>query len=101
MVPHPLDVLGDEMQVHAGPDGAGVLHHMGQELAEDRVVHLVHVPVPRPHILGQLHVAADIGVQRVGQHLHHRFASRRIEPEAPGTGVICASTAVRFARFFA
>ena len=53
MIAHPLDVLRDEVEVHAGGDVARILHHEGQELAEQRVVHLVDIRVALTHLLGQ------------------------------------------------
>ena len=41
MVADPLQVLGDEQQMRAGRDVARVFHHVGDQLAEDRVVEVV------------------------------------------------------------
>ena len=45
----------------------GILHHVGQKLAEQRGVHQVDLVIPVPHRGGLLAVAAGKAVQRVGQ----------------------------------
>ena len=42
MVANALDGLGEEQQVQAGRDGAGVFHHVGDELAHKTVKFLVN-----------------------------------------------------------
>ena len=44
-----LDVLGGEQQMRAQADVARVLHHVGEELAEQRIVHGVDALVAAPH----------------------------------------------------
>ena len=43
-----LDVLGDEQQMGGGADVARVFHHVGQQLAEQAVVHVVDLLVALP-----------------------------------------------------
>ncbi len=76
-----LDVLGDEQQVRAGGDVARVLHHVGQQLAEQAGVHLVHLLVPAPDLGGALHVALHEGVEHVlqGRLDQIRHARDRVE----------------------
>jgi hypothetical protein len=86
VVAHAFDVLGDEMQVHAGGDVARVFHHEGQEFAEQRVVHLVDLDIAVAHVERQVRIALDIGVERV---LEHQLDLPRHAPErgaAPFTG---------------
>ncbi len=78
MVAHALDVLGDEVEMHAGRDVPRILHHEGQELAEERVVHLVDVAVAQAHLLGKRRVALDVGIEGV---LHHVLDLARHAPD--------------------
>ena len=41
VIADPLDVLGAEQQMRADADVARILHHVGQQLAEQRIVHRV------------------------------------------------------------
>ena len=68
MIPHPLDVLGNEMQMHAGGNVARVFHHKGQEFPEERVVHLIDILVAQNNAHGHFRVPLDIGVQRFLEH---------------------------------
>ena len=70
MIPHALDIFGDEMQVHASRDVARIFHHVGQELTEKRIVHRVDVLVAVDDLKRQFSVALDIAVERI---LHHRL----------------------------
>ena len=65
MIAHPLGVLGNEMQMHAGGDIAWIFHHVGQEFAKQRVVHLVDFTVAGANILCQIQMPPGIGVQRI------------------------------------
>ncbi len=58
-----LDVLGDEQQMRAQPDGARIFHHVGQKLAEQAVVDLVDLAVVAPHRFGAFGIAVGIGIQ--------------------------------------
>jgi hypothetical protein len=71
VVAHALDVLGHEMQVHAGGDVARVFHHEGQVFAEQRRIHLVDLDIAVAHVEASVGVALDIGVQHVLQHQFH------------------------------
>lgn len=67
-----------KMQMHAGGDAARILHHIGQEFAKQRVIHLIDLEIALAHILGQGGVALDIVVQRV---LHHPLDGHRHPPQ--------------------
>src|SRR3990172_6629987 len=84
MVGDPLEVAGDEDQVHRPGDGGRVGHHEGQELPEHLVLELVHGVVPKDRPVRQFVVAVDEGVQGVLQHLlcdlrHPRDVDQRFE----------------------
>ena len=48
-----LDVLGDEQQMGAQPDGARIFHHVGEKFAEQAVVDFVDLAVLAPHRFGR------------------------------------------------
>ena len=49
VVADPLDVLGAEQQMGAEGDVARILHHVGQEIAEHRILERVEIDVALPH----------------------------------------------------
>ncbi len=65
MVAHPLDVLGAKQQVDTNADIARVFHHVGEQLAEQRVVDRVDLLVAAPHPQRLVDVAPRIGVEHV------------------------------------
>ena len=60
-----LDVLGAEQEMRAEADIARILHHVGQQLAEERGVHGVDLAVRAPHRRGLLDVALGVGVEHL------------------------------------
>src|SRR5271165_3468439 len=67
-----LEVPGDEQQVRARRDVARIVHHVGDQLAEDRRVEVVDHAVRAPDLLGQSGVALADGVDhRLEVPLHH------------------------------
>src|SRR3546814_1634326 len=52
MIADALDVLGHEQKMSARRDVARVLHHVGENLAEQTVVEVVHLLVLQPYFLG-------------------------------------------------
>jgi hypothetical protein len=77
MVAAALDILGDEQQVRAQPDGTRVFHHVGEQLAEQAVVDLVDLAVAIPHRLGFLGIAAGESVQHLLELVLRRLAHAR------------------------
>ena len=75
-----LDILRGKQQMGAEPDGAGILHHIGQELAEDRIVERIDFLVRTPHFEGPRCILAGIGVEHVLQLL----LCERAHPLEPG-----------------
>ena len=69
MIAHPLQILGHEHQMGAHRDAARVFHHIGQKLAEDAGIHLVHLFIAFPNPPGLFRVALGIGVEDVLEHL--------------------------------
>jgi len=69
VIADPLDVLGDEQQVGRLADVVRVLHHEGQQGAEDRVVEIVDRGVAFDDPDRGLGVALDEGVEDVVNHL--------------------------------
>ena len=65
MVAGALDVLGHEQQMRAGRDRARVLHHVGQQLAEQAGVDLVDLLVALPDIVRLRDIAVGEGVEHV------------------------------------
>ena len=65
MVADALDVLGREQQVRAQADVARILHHVGEQLAEQRIVHGVDTLVATPHGNGLLPVALGVCIEHV------------------------------------
>src|SRR5688572_15706025 len=57
VVADPLQILGDEQQMRRRRDVVGVLHHVGQQGAEDAVVEVVDGAVPVAHLGGLLRIA--------------------------------------------
>jgi hypothetical protein len=75
VVTDPLEVLRAEEEMGAERDVTRILHHMGQEVAEDGVLQLVKVDVALPHFAGAHFVALRIRVEHVlqefGRHVVH------------------------------
>ena len=69
VVADPLDILGAEQKMGAEGDVARILHHMGQEIAEDRIFEGVEIGVPLPDVERPLDVALGVGVE----HVLHQF----------------------------
>src|SRR5579863_9406419 len=65
MVADTLDVLGAEHQMHAEGDIARILHHIGEELAEQRRAHRIDFFVAVPDRKRGRQVAAGIGVEHL------------------------------------
>ena len=65
VIAHALDVLGAEQQVDAEGDVARILHHVGQELAEQRGAHGVDLLVAAPHLHRLAESRAGIGVEHL------------------------------------
>ena len=83
VIAHALDVLGDEVQVHAPGDVARVFHHIGQEGAEQGVVHLVDIGIGRlvAHNLQQAQELVSNLLRHSGAaevHILLRVASERV-----------------------
>src|SRR3546814_2263439 len=70
MVADALDVLGDEQQMRAGRDVARILHHVGEQLAEQAGIHLVDFLVAMPHVDGTIRIVIRIGVEHVRSEEH-------------------------------
>ena len=60
--------LAMKEQVRARRDAARVLHHVGEQLAEEAVVGFVDILVAPPHRHGALHVAVAEGIEHVLDH---------------------------------
>ena len=60
-----LDVLGAEQQMGAEADVARVFHHVGQQLAEQRVVHRVDLLVGAPYGERLVGLTLGVGVEHV------------------------------------
>ena len=67
VVADPLDILGAEQKMGAERDVARILHHVRQEIAEDRVFEGVELGVPLPDVARPLDVALGVGVEHVLQ----------------------------------
>ena len=65
-----LDVLGAEQQMRAQADVARILHHVGEQLAKQRIVHGVDPLVLPPHPHRLVGVALGVGVEHVVQLAH-------------------------------
>ena len=77
VIAHPFKVLGDEQHMGAGGDGARILHHVGQEFAEQAVVEVVDLGIAMPGFAGQLRIARHVGVERLLEDLLHQPAHPR------------------------
>ena len=62
-----LDRLGDEHEVDARGDGARILHHVGDELAQQALELLVDVVVLLQHFEGALGIEAGERIERLAQ----------------------------------
>src|SRR5260370_315307 len=62
MVAGALDVLGHEQKMRAGGDGARILHHVGEQLAEQAGIDLVDLLVAFPAVARLGDVAVGEGV---------------------------------------
>src|SRR5262245_15125747 len=80
VVADPLNVLGTEQEVGAKPDVTRVLHHVGEKLAEQRVVHGVDLFVLVPDLERPVGVALDEGVKNFFQ-LTERKLAHVFQPE--------------------
>src|SRR5215475_14796494 len=49
VVTHALYILGAEQQVDTNADVAWILHHVGEEFAEQRVVHRIDLLIAAPY----------------------------------------------------
>ena len=65
VVADPLDVLGAEQEMSAERNVARILHHVGEELAEQRGIEGVDLIVALPHVERRLRVLLGIGVENV------------------------------------
>src|SRR5262249_11531467 len=63
MVADALEVLGAEQEMRAQPDGARILHHVGKELAEDRVVERIELLIAAPYFKGLFIRHRGIGIE--------------------------------------
>jgi hypothetical protein len=70
MVADALDILGHEQEMRAERDVARILHHVGQELAEERRVERIDMAVALPDVERTLEVVLRIGVEHVLELLH-------------------------------
>ena len=50
VVAYALYVLGAEQQMCTEPDIAWILHHIGEELAEQRILHRIDLLISAPHL---------------------------------------------------
>ena len=75
MVAHAFDVLGAEHQMNAQRDVARILHHVGQEFAEQSGAERVDLFIAVPHHQRRGKIAARIGVEHLleqrGNQLGH------------------------------
>ena len=65
VVADPLDILGAEEKVRAEGDVPRVLHHVGEQLAEQRGIHRVDLVVPLPDRQRAIEVTRGIGVENL------------------------------------
>src|SRR6202044_148769 len=65
VIADPLDILRAEQKMRAEGNIARVLHHMGEQIAKNRILERVEFGVARPHRLRALDVALRIGVEHV------------------------------------
>ena len=72
MVAHALDVLRAEQEMRAERDVARVFHHVGEQLAEQRVVDRVDLLVAAPHRQRLGDVLARVGVEHVLELRQHQ-----------------------------
>ena len=65
VVADPLDVLGAEQKMGAERDVARILHHVGQKVAEHRILQRVEFDVALPDRARALGIALRVGVEHV------------------------------------
>ena len=76
MVADPFDVLRTEQEMRAERDIARILHHEGEEVAEDAVFQRVEFGVAHPHGAGAFDVAMGVGVEHVFEEERGCFVHR-------------------------
>src|SRR3546814_984815 len=62
-------------QMRAGRDVARILHHVGEQLAEQAGIHLVDFLVAMPHVDGTIRIVIRIGVEHVLDDRLHQLRS--------------------------
>src|SRR5258708_2816130 len=72
-----LEIFGDEDQFEGGKDDAGIAHHVAEQFTENLIAVVVHLIVGGEDSLGELHIAADDGVEGVANHLLGELAHAR------------------------
>ena len=73
MVADPLEVLGDEVHVGGRGDVARVFHHVGQKLAEEPVIDVVHRHVAGPDAAAGLGILVQQRVDHVLEVALHQL----------------------------
>ncbi len=82
-----FDVLCDKQKMRAWCDVARIFHHVGQKLAEQAVVNIIHFLVAQPDFIGIFRIDRGIGVQHVLDHALDQAAhAGNIAGRAYGTG---------------
>ena len=85
-----------------GRDRARILHHVGQELAEQAGVDLVDLLVALPHVERLGDIAVGEGVEHVLERRAHQAAQPVDAGHRPTAGAVTwVSTMVRLAMFLA
>src|SRR5205823_3222919 len=73
MIADSFDVLGDEKEMGAKADVAGILHHERQKIAEDRVMEQVELCVSVPNASCTFGVALRVSIEDVLEKDCRRF----------------------------
>src|ERR1700691_887348 len=72
-----LEIFGDEDELEGGEDDGGILHHVGEEFAEELVAEAVHLIVALHDAAGEFLIGADEGIEAIANHAFSELAHAR------------------------
>ena len=65
MIANAFEVLGNEQQMRRVADFAGIFHHVGQQLAKQRIVNLIDFSVTAPRRHRGIGITPGLGIQHI------------------------------------
>ena len=72
-----FEIFCDEDELEGGEDDGGILHHIGEKLAEELVAKAIDLIVALHHAAGEILIGADKSVEAVANHSFGKLAHAR------------------------